>query len=204
MLLNMKENKLLLISDYDGTITKRDLKRIKKFRKKHLFAIATGRYFEAIYKELIKYKIDVDYLICNNGAEIYDGEYNLLYYQTLDENDVLAIKKLNLKKIKYNFDKDKKYLISINIYDDINIKLNNSQIEKKINKIKILPKNVNKTMAIDFLIKKYNFKNIITIGNDVNDYEMLIKYNGYKIKNSNLDIQKEVKSLRKLLKKLTN
>ena len=59
-------------------------------------------------------------------------------------------------------------------------------------------------MAIDFLIKKYNFKNIITIGNDVNDYEMLIKYNGYKIKNSNLDIQKEVKSLRKLLKKLTN
>ena len=200
----MKENKLLLISDYDGTITKRDLKRIKKFRKKHLFAIATGRYFEAIYKELIKYKIDVDYLICNNGAEIYDGEYNLLYYQTLDENDVLAIKKLNLKKIKYNFDKDKKHLISINIYDDINIKLNNSQIEKKINKIKILPKNVNKTMAIDFLIKKYNFKNIITIGNDVNDYEMLIKYNGYKIKNSNLDIQKEVKSLRKLLKKLTN
>ena len=80
MLLNMKENKLLLISDYDGTITKRDLKRIKKFRKKHLFAIATGRYFEAIYKELIKYKIDVDYLIFNNGAEIYDGEYNLLYY----------------------------------------------------------------------------------------------------------------------------
>ena len=65
-----------------------------------------------------------------------------------------------------------------------------------------MPKNVNKTLAIDFLIKKYNFKNIITVGNDVNDYEMLIKYNGYKIKNSNLDIQKEVKSLRKLLRKL--
>ena len=198
----MRVNKLVLISDYDGTITKKDIKKLKQFQKDNLLVIATGRYFEAIYEELIKYKIKIDYLICNNGAEIYDENYNLLYYEALDKNDVLEINNLNIEKIKYNYDKEKQHLISINIYEKIKLNLNNSKIEYKFNKIKILPKNVNKVKAVDFLVQNYHLNNIITIGNDINDYDMLKKYNGYKIKGSSLDINKEVKNIRSLIRNL--
>ena len=198
----MRANKLVLISDYDGTITKKDIKKLKKFQKDNILVIATGRYFHAIYQELIKYKIKIDFLICNDGAEIYDHDFNLLYYEALDKTDVLKIKNLNIEKIKYNYDKNKQHLISINLYEKIKLNLNNSKIEYKVNKIKILPKNANKVKAVDFLVKHYNLNNIITVGNDINDYDMLIKYNGYKIKGSTLDINKEVKNIRSLIRNL--
>jgi len=192
----------LLVSDYDGTITDRDIPFIKKWMKKNKFALATGRYFDAIYPEILKKGIEFDYLICNDGAEIYDRDFNLLYYEKINETDLNFIKKAKFKNIRYNYDYGKNYIISINIYDSFQLELKNSKIEIKLNKTKILPLNCNKLHAIQFLQKKYNFLKIVTVGNDVNDLEMLFFYNGYKIKGSKLPNLKEVNSVTVLIKRI--
>ncbi len=69
-------------SDYDGTINlthndyidPRDLEFIKNWIKEgNKFAIATGRMEHEIKPVLEKAKIPYDYMICNNGAVIYEN-----------------------------------------------------------------------------------------------------------------------------------
>ncbi len=99
----------LLVTDYDNTlelhydftdnisILKRNIKAINKFMKKNLVCIATGRHFDAIYKTLIENNIKFNYLCANNGAELYDGTYNLLYCLPIEEQDLGILIKLGSK-----------------------------------------------------------------------------------------------------------
>ncbi len=198
----MNPNKITLVSDYDGTITPEDIPSIKEFHKKHIFILATGRYFKAIEKEIKAYNIPFDFLICNNGAEIYNKNYELIYYKELNKEDVKIINNLNLKNIRYNYDYQNKHLISLNIYGQINITLSNSTIEIKPSKTKILPLNISKLKSVLFLEKNYHLKNIIAIGDDYNDLTLLEKYNGYKIKDSSIPISKEIPNLKTLIANL--
>ena len=68
----------LLVSDYDGTLKSSvkdlmlNIEAINKFREKgNLFVIITGR-GKSIREYIEEYNIPYDYLICENGAIIYD------------------------------------------------------------------------------------------------------------------------------------
>ena len=91
----------LLASDFDGTlkqhptITPTDRQAITDFRAAgHLFGVITGRSHAMIAAELHHENIPVDFLVCNNGALIYDAQGKLLDEAVLDPqtvNGILAI-----------------------------------------------------------------------------------------------------------------
>lgn len=71
----------LLCSDYDGTlrfadgIRAADIEAINRFRAAgHKFAIVTGRTWCVIIDELRRWKVPYDYLVCNNGAALIEGD----------------------------------------------------------------------------------------------------------------------------------
>ncbi len=86
----------LIASDYDGTlnqntvVSKSDIGAVKKWqRTQNLFVIVTGRSISGINSEAERFGILFDYLICNNGSEIYKGKNKRLY--RADSNpDVLS------------------------------------------------------------------------------------------------------------------
>lgn len=75
----------LLATDYDGTlcygeVLPEDLEAIRRWKEAgNLFAIVTGRSGHSIRREIEKYGLHPDYLICNNGGLIFDGENRRLY-----------------------------------------------------------------------------------------------------------------------------
>ena len=88
----------LLASDFDGTlkqhptIPETDRQAIQAFRAAgHLFGVITGRSHAMIATELQQENIPVDFLVCNNGALIYDSEGNLLDEAVLDPQTVTGI-----------------------------------------------------------------------------------------------------------------
>lgn len=81
----------LFVTDYDGTLFQRfkispeDLEAISKFRQQgHLFGIASGRHLDSLNDEIQKHKIDVDFLIGNNGAAILDHQFRLIHLSQLE------------------------------------------------------------------------------------------------------------------------
>ena len=90
-------NKLMLASDFDGTLchrytpetypaTEEVLAAIRQFRADGgLFGVATGRDWFWSWRELVENgKLDFDFIISLNGAQIYDRAGVLLYEATAD------------------------------------------------------------------------------------------------------------------------
>lgn len=76
----------LLATDYDGTlkygdsVMEEDLEAIRRWQSEgNLFCIVTGRSGASISKEMEDHGLNVDYLVCNNGALIFDKDWNRLY-----------------------------------------------------------------------------------------------------------------------------
>ena len=222
----------LLVTDYDNTlelhydftdnisILKRNIKAINKFMKKNLVCIATGRHFDAIYKTLIENNIKFNYLCANNGAELYDGSYNLLYCLPIEEQDLRILMKLG-DKVFFRNPCNSKLISSANLYFD-NLKdfeqtkeylddnLTESFVEYKYPKIKIINKKCNKLDIIKIIqdLEKIDDKNIYTIGDDVNDIKMIQRYNGYSLITAKEETRKVAsklyEELNQLIKELDN
>lgn len=199
----------LLVTDYDNTlelhydetdnisIFKRNIKSLNKFMKKNLVCIATGRNFNAIHKTLIEKNVKFNYLCTNNGAELYDSNYNLLFCLPIDKNDLKILMNLDYKVFLRN-PYNSKLISSANLYFD-NFKnfeqikqylddyLTKSFIEYKYPKIKIINKNCNKLNTIKIIqdLEKIDNNNIYTIGDDLNDIKMITHYNGYSLITAN-------------------
>jgi len=79
----------------------------------------------------------------------------------------------------------------------LNINLKYSFIEYKYPKIKIINKKCDKLNAIDIIktIEKIEDKNIYTIGDDINDIEMILKYDGYSLTTANEKVKKTASKL---------
>lgn len=204
----------LLVTDYDNTlelhydftdneaILNRNKEAINNFMKENLVFIATGRHFDAIYKTLTEENIQFNYLCANNGAELYDNNYNLLFCMSLDKNDLNILKQLKEEKLFRNPFNSKLvtsvnfYFESIKKYEEIKDYLNNnlkeSFCEYKYPKIKIINKKCNKVNAIDFIkeIIKIKDEDIYVIGDDVCDIEMISKYNGYSLNTANKKVKR--------------
>ena len=188
----------LLVTDFDGTLYDKNYNENIEFLnelKKFDIVIATGRNFSSLKNDL---KIKCKYYICNDGGYILDDNNNLLYRNKINNNTVKTIydRIIELGYKDYFFDNINEF--SCEIIKDINkisvkIKDNNALKDMKYiikdlndvyayistNWINILSIDSKKGNAIDFITKLKNYDNIYVIGNDINDYDMLKKYNGY-------------------------
>lgn len=203
---------LLVASDFDGTlyvndinIINKNIEYINKLRENnHLFAIITGRGL-SIIELLKKYNISYDFLICENGAIIYDNKDNILYSCYLEQDDIDStieiIKKYNLKFIidtgdKYITDLNQKFSNVASIFldrktiNDVNemlkiVKENtNTYSYISPNWINIVNMNVNKKKTLEKLetILENKYK-ICPIGDAINDVEMISFFDGGVMKN---------------------
>ena len=204
----------LLVTDYDNTlelhydytdniaILRRNISAINNFMNHNIVCIATGRHFDAIYKTLTQNNIKFNYLCANNGAELYDKNYKLLFCLPLEEYDLKILMNLKEKVFFRNpfkcnlISSANLYIENLNEYDSLkqylNNNLKNSLIEYKFPKIKIVNNKCNKLNVISIIQKaeKILDKNIYTIGDDVNDIDMIIHYNGASLTTANEEVKK--------------
>lgn len=203
----------ILVTDYDNTlelhydftdndaILKRNITAINKFMKNNILCIATGRHFDAIYKTLMENNIEFNYLCANNGAELYDKNYKLLFCLPIYEHDLKTLMGLD-KEVFFRNPCNSELISSANLYiynsdeyeeirDFLNNNLKESFIEYKFPKIKIINKKCNKVNIIDIIkiIEKIEDEKIYTIGDDINDIEMILKYNGYSLMTANQEVK---------------
>ena len=204
--------KNLIISDFDGTLKtteehlKQNIAEIKKYQNKdNYFRIATGRSYESLIKYINESNIEYDFLILGHGSVILDNQQNEIISFKIDRETTKQIldeieEKFNINGIKiYDFHKQnhnikknkttKLRIINNNIkeiseikqYIDLNYNYNTYLIDDKVNKfVDII--NSNKSKAIKALTEKIYLNNVYTIGNDVNDIEMILDFNGYRMR----------------------
>lgn len=194
----------LIISDFDGTFYdnnyEKNIEFIKSIEEDYDFVIATGRHFKSLKRDL---KINCKYYICNDGGYIVDNKEEVIYKKYLNDNEFKIVYN-RIKELKYE-----DYYIDYIDYFDTKIHNNASKISIKIrdnnaykdmfyilsglketygylseNWINILPKKSCKEEAIQKLLSITNYDKIYVIGNEINDYEMIKKYNGYLITNN--------------------
>ena len=205
-----------------------NIKAINDFQKSNTFVITTGRTTESILKEVRKYGINYNYITSYDGKVTIDNKNRLIYKKDLEKNILKTIRDILLKcgyKEIYLYNS---YGIT-NIYEDIVlliISINNKNIIKQLKDSLYLYKeldinynnilktitisyNMNKLKGIELLIDKEKIdrnKKIITIGDNLNDLEMLKGYDGYKVLfSSPLIYSKNIKttpSIKYLIKKL--
>lgn len=213
---NLKEinRERLLISDYDNTLhiyydslieqgynfkfnyqyysDFNVSKRIDKLRINNIFCINTGRSYKS-FKNVCNY--NYDYLICNNGCEIYDSEDNLLYFKPMEKDDIEIINNYDFKSAivrkYYPYNNEiSSNLTSVSITSDDEVLFNDiiSYFKKMLKgvkvyyrypKIRLVNDLTNKMKASNILIKMLNLdeSNVYALGDDDNDYELLINYN---------------------------
>ena len=227
--LNSIKHRKILISDYDNTFhiyydrlledkikfkhnksfydENNIITKVNEFRNNNLFCINTGRSYNSI-KE-VSPNLTYDFLICNNGCEIYDGQDNLLNYECMNISDIRLINGYNFNRcceVKKYYPKDlvdddkilafsikctsKYYFDRIVSYFSKN--LANTKCYYSFPKIRLVNNKINKNSAIEFLIRKnYISKdNIYVIGDDDNDYLMLTNYNSATMKWCSSNIEK--------------
>ena len=97
----------LFVTDYDNTlfideinlkINKKKLKELHKLG--FIINISTGRSFESIKNQVLKYNIYYDYLTCCDGSIIYDNNDKLINFYEMDHYIIDEILKLK-DKTKY-------------------------------------------------------------------------------------------------------
>ena len=196
------------INDLD---IKRNIDKVNEFRKlNNLFVIATGRSYVDLKEKIDKYNITYDYLILNHGALLLSKELTVIKSFSLDEvqvkdilnyankkdvsdiilidnfrknvSNTLGIVKIMLKL--YNFDEARE----IKSYIDSNYSSIKSYLvcEDKDYLVEVISIKASKSTMIKEIIKIEDIKttNTYTIGDGVNDIDMIKKYNGYRVKNS--------------------
>lgn len=219
--LNTINQRKVLISDYDNTyhvyydsLVEKNIKfnhdkefydesnfvkKVNEFRKDNLFCINTGRSYHSLKQ--VSFKLNYDFLICNNGCEIYDNNDNLINYESMNLNDIKMVndfkfhKTCEVKKYFPNNVVEDNNLLSVSIkcqnekyfYEIVNY-FSNNLLETKcyyqFPRIRLVNSRVDKNSAIEFLIKRnYVPKNkIFVIGDDDNDLPMLKNYNSATVK----------------------
>ena len=204
----------ILGSDFDNTIyfledsekTNKNVESIKNYVSKgNIFIIITGRTYSEIKSDLNKIDIPYTYLICGDGALIFDSTDYCLSSTKISKELVEQVT-LYMQERGYKPYLEDGYNITTNPDDCIKvtslyatnkedgIKLSN-EINKKFNLYAYASRNHvnvnnpinNKKEAILRLIEiaNLNKNDIHVIGDDINDYEMLEYFNGVIINKHN-------------------
>ena len=209
-----------IASDFDNTIyfpddkktTQKNIKSIKKFISTgNIFCIITGRNFTDLKVLLNEYHIPYSYLVCEDGAKIFNNMDYCIDTTYLDEKDINKIKEI-LDEIKCNYYLDDGYNKTEYLKDVVKIVVNckDEKEKKKIvdivkskmdihiyasrTHVNIINRIVNKKFALHRLIELENLNNEINvIGDNDNDFEMLKEFQGGVIKkhHKSLDVLKK-------------
>ncbi len=204
----------ILASDFDDTIyfeddrskTEKNINSIRKFiQNGNLFCIITGRNYSSLKWFLIEEKIPYSYLICEDGAKLFNNMDYSFDTTLLDKEEIEIIIPI-LEKYHYHYYLDDGYNETNNYNDSVKIVVECSDIEEQskiIENVKshcdvhiyasryhvnIIHKSVNKEVALRKLIKEesLNINDLYVIGDNENDYEMLKAFQGGVIKKHHL------------------
>ena len=196
----------ILASDFDDTIyfeddVEKSIKNIKAIKEfvsfGNSFCIITGRNYSDVKLLLNEYNIPYTYLICEDGAKIFN---NMDYCIDTIYMDKELIKELIniLEEYNYDYYLDDGYNKTNNINDCVKVVVNCSEKDKQVeivNKIKknikvyvyaskyhinIVNSSVNKANALKRLlnIENLSYNNLHVIGDNSNDYEMVKNFSG--------------------------
>lgn len=190
---------------------KKNIDKVTEFRTLgNLFVLATGRSYVDLKQEIDKYKIPYDYLILNHGALLLSKDLEIIKIFTLDKvlvnsileyannkdiydvilidafkkrvDDTSNIVKLMLKL--YSYDK----ALEVKKYIDKSYTNIKSYLVKDENHylVEVISSKASKSLMIEKILDKEKIvkKNVYTIGDGINDIDMIKKYNGYRVKNS--------------------
>lgn len=213
----------IIVSDFDGTFFNNQYEQNiniinKVVEQGNIFIIATGRGINNLRKDISEKNIKYTYLICNDGATIYDYKNENLYTSyinmetiykicdildndsnisfTLLENDLYAsASKASAISAKYQDREIAEQTMNriLEEFDDVTAYLST-------NFINIRNKITSKKEGIKILQNQFNIdqNDIYVIGDDVNDIEMCeeyksITYEHTKIKNYTKCVVKDFK-----------
>ena len=160
----------------------------------NLFCIITGRNYSSLKNELQKNSIPYSYLICEDGAQIFNNvDYciNTIYLSENKVDKIIAILEENNCKYYlddgYNETTNKNDCVKVVGYDyDDGIKKVLNELNEfsyaylSTEHINITDKSANKYNSLKKLveIEKLDMHDLFTIGDSENDYEMLKKLDG--------------------------
>lgn len=200
----------ILASDFDGTIyfpddSEKNIRNVNSIRnfilKGNIFCIITGRNYSDIKLLLNKYNIPYSYLICEDGAKIFNNMDYCMDTIYLDKDTIENVIPI-LDENKFNYYLDDGYNETNNLNDCVKIVVNCdnrdlqkkiiNQIRKKVNvhvyasrfHVNIIEASVNKASALKRLlnIENFSYNDFYVIGDNDNDYEMLKSFTGAVIK----------------------
>ena len=97
-------------SDYDGTlfrddiITAFDADAVRQWRAAgHKFGVVSGRDHGMLWPQLVHYGIEYDYLACNNGGLISDGQNQVLWEARIEPALLKKASELPLVRKSFHF-----------------------------------------------------------------------------------------------------
>lgn len=200
----------ILASDFDNTIyfsndeekNKRNAFKINEFISNgNIFCIITGRNYVDLKRYLNKYNILYTYLVCDDGAKIFNSVDYCLDTINLDKTTIEKTIDI-LENINADYYLDDGYNKTENVNDCVKIVVNCIDEKEKEEIVKlvkdkidvhiyasrthvnIIEKSVNKEHALKrlFNIEDLDYNKLYVIGDNDNDYEMLKTFNGAVIK----------------------
>lgn len=225
----------LLVSDYDGTFNEdnrlskinKNIDAIKRFMDNgNIFAFATGRNYESIKKEITKYHIPYNYLICSNGSTVFDHKDNILFQNTLLIDAVRKtlkyldhfgfIKSVELQdaygRVTNDFNNVCEIICTLKFKNALDARMVREEIafldSFSFMNVIIFKEELDKSDGIYVVsrIEGINKDNIYTIGDASNDKGMLEEFNGFKMPYSYPEIMfseaKIVRSVKNLVRKI--
>ncbi len=189
-----------------------NIDKVTEFRQLgNLFVIATGRSYVDLKMQIDKYKIPYDYLILNHGGLVLSKNLDIIEVFTLNKAEVDSIldyvsnnKDVDDTILISTFTKDVKdtsniVKIMLKLYNyekasevksfvDKNYRNTKSYLVGEDNHylVEIISSKASKSLMIEKIVTKEKIenKNIFTVGDGINDIDMIKKYNGYRMKTS--------------------
>lgn len=197
----------LIVSDYDGTLKKdenieelkNNLKILKTFLTDDInIMVSTGRLYKSIRKEADKFGIPFNYMSCANGNILFDENFQIIFKTSINSktindlqpyyNQILEIEPLNEYGIRTP-NNPTEYLIHL---------VEEQEVRRQIVKLLLASPDIdyctdgsnkyaihiftlsNKTKTIEIVKDKLKLSQseIYTIGDGINDIDMIKKYNG--------------------------
>jgi len=200
----------ILASDFDETIyyadkeevNNKNIVAIRNFiNRGNIFCIITGRNYTDLKMLLNELNIPYTYLICEDGAKIFNSMDFCIDTTYLDSEEIKTIIPI-LEQFACDYYLDDGYNRTENQKDCVKIVINCTDEQEKIKLVEIIKgktnvhiyasrthiniinHTVNKEKALKklFNLENLDFNLLYTIGDNDNDYEMLKTFNGGVIK----------------------
>ena len=205
----------VLASDFDLTLYVDDLEIVKKnvmairyfMKNGNLFGIITGRNYSDIKVLLNQYDIPYHYLICQDGAKLFDSMDYCFSTVSLSREDIVRIVPV-LEEYHFDYYLDDGYNETTNMDDCVKVVgvIGNRREEAQkvvdilikegfyaylsMYYINILNSSVNKKNALEKLLVHADCykEDLYVIGDSVNDLEMLTSFQGAIMKNHSKEL----------------